>query len=113
MYMQMIGIQHIVRGILTDEAIKNKDNTNVLSRLSNGFGYSWNLFYGPFSSFSLVICHFIFRNWILAYKVLLFLGIIFSGISMYFLVKKITKSQNIAMFASILYMTAQIGRAHV
>ena len=40
------GIQHIARAYATYISILNGEHTEVLSSLANGFGYSWDLFYG-------------------------------------------------------------------
>ncbi|MBR2289522.1 MAG: hypothetical protein IJ867_02675 [Clostridia bacterium] len=56
------GIQHIARGFLTMEAINKGQSFTVLSRLENGFGYSWDLFYGPLSSVLMAVLGGIFRN---------------------------------------------------
>lgn len=69
------------------------------------FGYSWNLFYGSFSSMSIVFLNFITHNIIIAYKLVLFLGLFLSGITMYFFVTKITEDKNVGMFSGVLYMT--------
>lgn len=99
------GIQHIVRGLLTSETIKNGENTTVLTKLSNNFGYSWNLFYGPMSSLVISMINLIVNNIIISYKIILFIGLFLSGITMYFLVKSITDDKNVSVFASILYLT--------
>ena len=49
------GIQHIARSFLTQQALNDGQSFTVLSRLENGFGYSWDLFYGPLSSFSIAV----------------------------------------------------------
>lgn len=99
------GIQHIARAFLTSEAMKSGESFTVLSRLENGFGYSWDLFYGPLSSFSIAVIGNIFNNIVVGYKIVLFLGMFFSGITMYHFAKKITDDQNVGVLASILYMT--------
>ena len=43
------GIQHIARAYATYLSIIHGEHTEVLSNLANGFGYSWDLFYGNFS----------------------------------------------------------------
>ena len=87
------------------ETINNGQKSAVLPRLENGFGYSWDLFYGPFSSFSIAIIGAIFGNIVIGYKIVLFLGLFLSGIAMYYLAKKITNDKNVGLLASILYMT--------
>ncbi len=74
------GIQHIARAISTYTSIKNSTNPTVLSNLTNGFGYSWNLFYGPLSSILIIICRLITSNFINGYKLALFLGVQLSRI---------------------------------
>ncbi len=39
------GIQHIGRAYETYLELQNNDNPKILSNLTNGFGYSWDLFY--------------------------------------------------------------------
>ena len=99
------GVQHIARAFLTSEEMKNGERFTVLSRLENGFGYSWDLFYGPLSSFSVAVIGNIFNNIIVGYKIVLFLGLFLSGVSMYCFAKKVTDDRNVGMLASILYMT--------
>ena len=72
--------------------------------MENGFGYSWDLFYGPLSSFVVAILGIIFNNIVVGYKIVLFLGLLCSGIAMYFLMKQITKDKNVSVLGSALYM---------
>ena len=98
------GIQHIARAFLTSEAMKNGESPVVLSSLENDFGYSWDLFYGPLSSFAIAIIGLVFKNIIIGYKLVLFLGLLLSGISMYYFTKKIADDKNVALLSSVLYM---------
>ena len=98
------GIQHIARSFLTLENMKKGQSVTVLPRLENGFGYSWNLFYGPLSSFSVALIGKILNNIILGYKIVLALGLILSGITMYYFAKKVTDDRNVGLLAGILYM---------
>ena len=84
---------------------KNGESSTVLSRLEKGYGYSWDLFYGPASSFAIAVIGKIFSNIIVGYKIVLFLGILLSGVAMYYFAKKITDDKNVGTLASILYMT--------
>ena len=63
------------------------------------------MFYGPASSFAIAVIGKIFSNIIVGYKIVLFLGILLSGIAMYYFAKKITDDKNVGTLASILYMT--------
>ena len=99
------GIQHISRAYLTSQAIKSGESFTILSKLENGFGYSWDLFYGPLSSFSVAIIGNLFNNIIIGYKIVLFLGLLISGISMYYFARKVTDDKNVGLLSCILYMT--------
>lgn len=96
------GIQHIARAYGQKES--NTFMGNVIISFTNGFGYSWNLFYGPLSSFGIILLHTITNNYINAYKLLLLLCMILSGISMYIFIKATSKNHNTALLASIIYM---------
>lgn len=99
------GIQHIGRAYETYLEIQNKYNPKILSNLTNGFGYSWNLFYGPLSTILILIAKLITGTFINSYKLVLFIGILLSGITMYTFVSKLTKSKEAGTIAGILYMT--------
>ncbi len=100
------GIQHIARAYGTFSSLK--DNfwaPNVISSFANGFGYSWNLFYGPLSTYAIILFKLIVKNYIVAYKVLVYFCMFLSGFFMYKFVKTLTKINDIGLLAGILYMT--------
>ena len=50
------GIQHIARAFGSFEAMsKGVTFGNIIPNFSNGFGYSWNLFYGAFTTVGIII----------------------------------------------------------
>lgn len=100
------GIQHIARAFGTLNSIyENGLYPNIISSFTNNFGYSWNLFYGPLSTYGLIIVKLIFGNYIIAYKIFVYIVLVLSSISMYKLALKLINSNNAALLASILYMT--------
>lgn len=99
------GIQHIGRAYETYLEIQNNGNPKILSNLTNGFGYSWDLFYGPLSTTLILIAKLITGTFINSYKLVLFIGILFSGITMYKFVSNLTKNKITGTIAGILYMT--------
>ena len=99
------GIQHIGRAYETYLELQNNDNPKILSNLTNGFGYSWDLFYGPLSTTLILIAKLITGTFINSYKLVLFVGILLSGITMYEFVSKLTKNKITGTLAGILYMT--------
>ncbi len=100
------GIQHIARAFGTLKSIiEDGLYPNVISSFSNNFGYSWNLFYGPLSTYGIIIVNFIFKNFIVSYKIFAFICLALSGIFMYKFAFKLTNSNNASVLISILYMT--------
>lgn len=99
------GVQHIGRAYGTLLSIKqNLFFPNIISTFSNNFGYSWNLFYGPLSTYALVLLSLIFKNFIVGYKVLIFLCLLLSGLCMYKFLLKLVNNNNVALLSAILYI---------
>lgn len=101
------GIQHIARAYGTCEAIKNGIFLgNIIPNFSNGFGYSWNLFYGAFTTFCIILFKLISGSYIVAYKLFAFACMFLSGLFMYKLVSDISDNKNVGVLAGALYMMA-------
>lgn len=99
------GIQHIGKAFLISNAMQKGESFTVLSSLENNFGYSWDLFYAPLSGFSVAVIGILLKNIVVGYKFVLFLGLFFSGITMFYFAKKITSDKNVGLLASIIYIT--------
>lgn len=101
------GIQHIARAYGTYEAIKEGVFLgNIIPNFSNGFGYSWNLFYGAFTTFGIILFKLITGSYIVAYKLFAFICMFLSGLFMYKLVSDISDNRNVGVLAGALYMMA-------
>lgn len=101
------GIQHISRAFGTYEAIKNGISSgNIIIDFSNGFGYSWNFFYGAFTTYGIILFKIITGTYITGYKLYAFLVLLFSGFFMYKFVSRMTSNKNIGVLAGVLYMIA-------
>ena len=99
------GIQHIARAYGTKESLKdNFFAPNIISAFSNSFGYSWNLFYGPLSTYGIILFSLVVKNFLVSYKLLTATCIFLSGLFMLVFVKKLTKIDDIGLLAAILYM---------
>lgn len=98
------GIQHILRIEETANNIRNFEGSKVYNNLCNGFGYSWDLFYGNFTSFIPGVICLITGSSIKAFKIFLFLLLLLSGISMYVSSLKMFKKKELAVIASVIYM---------
>lgn len=100
------GIQHIARAYGTYiSIIENGLFPNVISSFANDFGYSWNLFYGPLSTYGIILIKLIINNYLIAYKVFVCIALIFSGITMYKFIFGITKNNDAGILAGIIYMS--------
>ncbi len=100
------GIQHIARAYGTTESLKeNFLFPNVIFSFTNGYGYSWNLFYGPLSTYGIMIINFITRNYIIAYKIFAVITMFLSGYFMCKFLRNFTRNNEVALLGSVLYMT--------
>ncbi len=100
------GIQHIARAFGTLSSIKqNGIFPNVISSFANNFGYSWNLFYGPLSTYSIILINLICNNFLISYKLFVLVALILSGVFMYKFMNSYIENSNVSLLASILYMT--------
>ena len=100
------GIQHIARAMGTENSIKDGVLFgNIINSFSNTFGYSWNLFYGSFTTFGIIFFKLITDSYIVGYKLFMGVMLFLSGVTMYLLVSKVSEKKDIALLASILYLT--------
>lgn len=99
------GIQHIARLMGTEQSI-NEGQTYIMSNFCNGFGYSWNIFYSPLTAFFPLIFRIFGISFTVCIKLFMFVAVFLSGYLMYIFTKKVTKNNNIAVIAAIIYIFA-------
>lgn len=100
------GIQHIIRINEITECLKNFESTKISNNLCNGFGYSWDIFYGNFTSIIPGIINIFVGSGINTFKLFLYILLILSGISMYISTYKMFNKQELSIIASVIYMCA-------
>ena len=101
------GIQHIARLIGTYQSIKEGQTfPNIMSNLCNKFGYSWNIFYSPFTAYVPLIFKIFGMSFIACLKLFMFAMVFASSVAMYFFTKEVTKNKKIALLAGIFYIFA-------
>ena len=101
------GIQHVCRLIGTYESLNTADFLPmIMSNFCNNFGYSWNIFYSPFTAYVPLIFKIFNLSFVNCIKLFMFAITLLSGIAMYKFVFKVTKNKNISVFASIIYILA-------
>lgn len=100
------GSQHLMRAYGTYKSLLQNGSGNVISDFANGFGYSWNLFYGPLSAYLIILFGVIFGSFNIGFKIVMFLIIVAAGACMYKLVCEMTENKDTAVLAGIIYMTS-------
>ncbi len=101
------GLQHVARLMGTYQSITEGQNFPVImSNFCNSFGYSWNLFYSPVTTYVPLLLHFLTHSFILDLKCFMILVTFLSGIAMYEFVYKVTKNRCTSLLSAILYILA-------
>lgn len=101
------GIQHICRLMGTEQSIQEgQPFATIMSEFCNGFGYSWNIFYSPLTSYGPLLFHWIGANFSTCIKWFMFVVTFLSGLTMFHFTKKITRNNKVATIAGILYLLA-------
>lgn len=101
------GIQHICRLIGNFNTLKEGNLFPVImSDFCNGFGYSWNIFYSPLTAFLPLIFKIFCASFVTCLKLFMFFTMLLSGIFMYKLVYKISKSHKAGVISAIVYICA-------
>lgn len=100
------GSQHLMRAYYSAQSILQNGEETVIPVFTNGFGYSWNLFYGPLSSDLIMALGVIFGNFNLGFKLATFLIFALAGIFMYKFVYELTENRNTALLAATIYITS-------
>lgn len=101
------GIQHVCRLIGTFQSIKfGGILQSIMPSFCNNFGYSWNIFYSPFTAYVPLIFKIFSFSYVNCLKLFMFAITVASGIGMYRFMLKVTKNKNMALLASVLYVLA-------
>ncbi|MBF0101692.1 MAG: hypothetical protein HQK77_12370 [Desulfobacterales bacterium] len=101
------GISPLYRTYGVSEAISNGQfPAKVLPNLINGMGYGWSIFYSPLSYDISSLFNLMGLHVLTSVKLVHMLEIFLSGIFMYVLMNRVTKSSIVAITASVLYLAA-------
>lgn len=100
------GVFHIARNYGTNKAIlSGQMPPSIVQNFCKGFGYSWNIFYPPLGTYISGVFS-LFFSILTSLKLSIILAIIVSGISMFKLMQKVTKNDDISLIVAILYMSS-------
>lgn len=76
----------------------------IMPHIANDFGYGTGLFYPPFGHTVTSYLNVLVRSETISLKIIHFLGLFASGVTMFFLAKRTSKSYEIGLISSIIYM---------
>lgn len=95
---------HIYTIMSLTENIKNGIGLNILPNIAKDFGYGTNLFYPSLSHNITAYLNVLINNPILSLKIVYYFMLMFSGITMFFLSKKLSKNNKIGLISAVIYM---------
>jgi len=101
---------HVANVLAIEDLIETgKSSSLIVPTIASDFGYGSRIFYPPLAhtvtAFSGVIFNTFTTDISLVFKVIHFLTFYLAGMMMYFLAKKFLKSEKLALFSSLFYMS--------
>lgn len=100
------GIYHFSRNYATNNAILAKQIPPlIVSNFCKGFGYGWSIFYPPLETYINGVFS-VFLSDTNAMKLTILFAIMMSGITMFKLMKKTTKNNDLSLITAIIYMSS-------
>ena len=101
------GMYHISRIISTHFSMQDGQFLPVITnQWSNGFGYSWNLFYPPLINYVGVFFKLFLPTYTKALKAVLVLLTFIASFAMYNLMFEITKNKKVSLLTSLIYVSS-------
>ena len=89
---------------LTEQIKKETFPSGIVGNIGNDFGYATNLFYPPLAHTSISYMNVVINNPLISIKIF-YLAILFlSGLTMYYLARKLSKSDEIGFISAVIYM---------
>lgn len=78
--------------------------SNVVGYIGNDLGYGTDIFYPPLGHYMTAYINIIFDNPTISIRITHFLGLFFSGVTMFFLSKRLSKNNWIGLLSAVIYM---------
>lgn len=99
------GWAHLDRNYQTVQGLKQGQlPITVVSNFSKGFGYSWNTFYPPLSTYIGAIFKLFVPSYLATYKLTILTATIIAGLSMFQFMKKTTENKNTGLITAVIYI---------
>lgn len=101
------GHAHLARNYQTIEAFsQGQIPITVVSNFCKGFGYSWNTFYPPLSTYIGAIFKLFVPTYMATYKITIVVAVIIASLAMFRFIKKMTENIHTAFITSIIYISS-------
>lgn len=101
------GTAHFSRNFATIQGLKaGQFPPTIISNFCGGYGYSWNLFYPPISTYINAFFYLIVQNYIIAMKLTIIFSVVFSSIFMFKFIQDVTQNKNMSLVVAIIYVTS-------
>ena len=97
---------HLTNIISLTEQIKNNflNPSRIVGNIGLNFGYATNIFYSPIVHMVTSYLNVLINNPIISIKLIHLITLFISGLSMFFLSKRLSKSNEIGLVSSVIYM---------
>ena len=89
---------------ITEQFKSGNMNFKILGNMGSDFGYGTGLFYPPLPHVSAALINLVTNNTLISVKIVYFIGLLISGLTMFFLSKKLSNSNEIGLISAIIYM---------
>lgn len=89
---------------ITEQYKDGNFSHKIIGNVANGFGYGTGLFYPPLPHVTSSLINLVTNNTLISIKIVYFIGLFISGLTMFFLSKKISKSDEIGLLSAVIYM---------
>lgn len=89
---------------ITEQLKSGNINPKILGNMGNDFGYGTELFYPPLPHVASALINLITNNTLISIKLVYFIGLLISGLTMFYLSKKLSDSNEIGLLSAIIYM---------
>lgn len=86
------------------EQIRSGNSIKILGNMASNFGYGTGLFYPPLAHVTASLINLVTNNTLVSIEIVYFIGLIISGLTMFFLSKKLSNSDEIGLLSAIIYM---------
>jgi len=106
----MMGDDYAFHVARLQSAARGWDNGQILPQVDpqalGGFGYAYNLFYGPLVTYLAAGLEFVIGSWPIVINLILVLCLMGAGLMMCYVMTRVTKNRMLALLIAVIYMAS-------